>query len=60
MNFPSPLTYPALDYVIPNEEEHKTLLLAMRKACGWDSWSVSRVAHSSVNFHLNPRTKIGG
>ncbi|KAG0351107.1 hypothetical protein BG005_009405 [Podila minutissima] len=37
---PIPLTYPALDYVIPNEEEHKTLLLAMRKACGWDSWSV--------------------
>ncbi|KAG0093873.1 hypothetical protein BGZ93_006081 [Podila epicladia] len=37
---PSPPTYPALDYVIPNEEEHKTLLLAMRKACGWDSWFV--------------------
>ncbi|KAG0313942.1 hypothetical protein BG000_005708, partial [Podila horticola] len=37
---PSPHPHPALDYVIPNEEEHKPLLLAMRKACGWDSWSV--------------------
>ncbi|KAG0045862.1 hypothetical protein BGZ83_008926, partial [Gryganskiella cystojenkinii] len=34
--------HPDLDYVIPNVDDHKKLLLAMRKACGWDSWSVPK------------------
>ncbi|CAO3564763.1 unnamed protein product [Mortierella alpina] len=32
--------HPALDYVIPNAEEHQTLLKKMRKSCGWDAGMV--------------------
>ncbi|KAG0316306.1 hypothetical protein BGZ99_006956 [Dissophora globulifera] len=28
-------SYPLLDYVVPNVDEHQDLLRAMRKACGW-------------------------
>ncbi|KAF9126407.1 hypothetical protein BG015_004702 [Linnemannia schmuckeri] len=31
---------PDLDYVVPNREEHQKLLVAMRKACGWDAGMV--------------------
>ncbi|KAI7820668.1 hypothetical protein BC939DRAFT_478781 [Gamsiella multidivaricata] len=43
MNSKEPiLPHPALDYVIPNAEEHQTLLKAMRKACGWDVANVPK------------------
>ncbi|KAF9362455.1 hypothetical protein BGX34_006160 [Mortierella sp. NVP85] len=29
-------SYPPLDYVIPNAEDHQELMVKMRKACGWD------------------------
>ncbi|KAK3842173.1 MAG: hypothetical protein J3R72DRAFT_443868 [Linnemannia gamsii] len=31
---------PELDYIVPNPEEHQKLLVAMRKACGWDAGMV--------------------
>ncbi|KAG9065943.1 hypothetical protein KI688_002240 [Linnemannia hyalina] len=31
---------PDLDYVVPNPEEHLKLLVAMRKACGWEAGMV--------------------
>ncbi|KAG0271933.1 hypothetical protein BGZ96_005560, partial [Linnemannia gamsii] len=31
---------PDLEYVVPNAEEHQKLLVAMRKACGWDAGMV--------------------
>jgi hypothetical protein len=31
---------PDLDYIVPNPEEHQKLLVAMRKACGWDAGMV--------------------
>ncbi|KAI1319831.1 hypothetical protein EDD11_002825 [Mortierella claussenii] len=34
--------HPALDYVIPNADEHRDLLRAMRKACGWDVANVPK------------------
>ncbi|KAF8979010.1 hypothetical protein BGZ46_005916 [Entomortierella lignicola] len=38
---PTPL-YPPLDYVVPNAQDHQKLLVAMRKACGWDAGNVPR------------------
>ncbi|GJJ76700.1 hypothetical protein EMPS_09059 [Entomortierella parvispora] len=34
--------HPDLDYITPNVEEHKKLLVTMRKACGWDAGSVPK------------------
>ncbi|KAG0238191.1 hypothetical protein B0O80DRAFT_47331 [Mortierella sp. GBAus27b] len=33
-------SYPPLDYVIPNAQDHQALVVAMRKACGWDKGMV--------------------
>ncbi|KAF9430162.1 hypothetical protein BGZ76_000947 [Entomortierella beljakovae] len=33
-------TYPPLDYKVPNAQEHQALVVAMRKACGWDAGNV--------------------
>jgi len=42
--------HPDLDYMTPNVGEHKKLLVAMRKACGWDAWSVT--FRSATNFYF--------